>query len=178
MWPHFFVLVLQETAHGAKTGTAVQEACEYCFPIKCMHDSVMLGTLLRHASNDGFSWLMGFEVSTKAELLLVISLWDNLLSTSNFEQPWNNARMKVICNGCKDKEYLELVDAAIVAGLDIVVMLENESDARFVVQSYTRLDPIHNPLSKPMHAAPTQVLPTLGLRLRLQQQHPGRCADH
>ena len=52
----------------------VQEACEYIFPVKCMHDSVMLATLLRHAFKDNLQWLQGFEVSTKAELLLVICL--------------------------------------------------------------------------------------------------------
>lgn len=150
-----------------------------------MHDSVMLGTLLKHAYEDGFRWLMGLEVSTKAELMLVLCLWDDLLTSSRIGQPRQNAqrRMTVICNGWKDAEYLGLVDSAIVAGLDVVVILENELDARFVIQSYNRRKvnitspPVPHLSSEAAHATPTQVLPTLGLRARLQEQHPGRCVN-
>lgn len=172
--------------HGPGAADALQEMCEYCFPIKCMHDSVMLATMLKHAFDDGFSWLKGLEVSTKAELLLVICLWDHLLSTSPLEQPRETAaaRMTVICNGWKDEEYLELVDTALVAGLDVVVILENEWDTSFVVSNYSRLRNSTTSCSKHhltrSHSQPAsiRVLPKLGLRVQLNKQHPGRCVHY
>jgi arginine decarboxylase-like protein len=140
-----------------------------------MHDSVMLATLLAHARKDGFSWLSGLEVSTKSELLLVLAVWHHLSDEEDDRDP-HSKRMKVICNGWKDFEYLELVDIAQVKGLDIVVIMENEWDAQFVIDTYSR-----HTCSKPSTSTAEstnccRLLPILGIRVKLQTQHSGRCA--
>lgn len=111
------------------------------FPVKVNHDQLVINSLIQNGYQDRF----GVEVGSKAELCLAMTL--DLHPESI-----------VVCNGFKDRDYLELALHASAHGMRILIIVENPVEVEDVLRLRERLG--HDVL--------------LGFRARLQTEGSGR----
>ncbi|MED5384032.1 MAG: biosynthetic arginine decarboxylase [Cyanobacteriota bacterium] len=123
-------------AHYAYGGTY-----QGVFPIKCNQQR----HVVEHLVDKGSRWNFGLEAGSKAELLIALSL------TSNPEA-------LLICNGYKDRRYIETAILARRLGHQPVVVIEQADEVQRIIDA-----------SKSLGASPF-----LGIRAKLSSRSTGR----
>ena len=111
------------------------------FPIKCNQQKTMLEKIIEYGSE----WDFGLEVGSKSELLIALSLL-------------KNERAFLICNGYKDKNYIEMAILARKLGKRPVIVIEQRDDVKRIIDSVKKLG------SKPI----------IGIRTKLSSKSSGR----
>ncbi|MFZ9621969.1 MAG: biosynthetic arginine decarboxylase, partial [Prochlorococcaceae cyanobacterium] len=111
------------------------------FPVKCNQMRHVVEQLVE----SGRRWHFGLEAGSKAELLIALSLLDD-------------PDALLICNGTKDRRYIETAILARRLGRQPVVVLEQADEAARVIEA-----------SRELGAAPL-----IGIRARLSSRSSGR----
>ncbi|MFZ9271671.1 MAG: biosynthetic arginine decarboxylase [Prochlorococcaceae cyanobacterium] len=111
------------------------------FPVKCNQMRHVVEQLVE----SGRRWHFGLEAGSKAELLIALSLLDD-------------PDALLICNGTKDRRYIETAILARRLGRQPVVVLEQADEAARVIEA-----------SRDLGAAPL-----IGIRARLSSRSSGR----
>ena len=114
------------------------------FPVKVNQQA----EVIERIADYGHPYNFGFEVGSKAELLIALSL--NL-----------PAEAAIICNGIKDSEFLNLAASSLKLGFNILIVLESPRELELV------LDVVKN----------TDVRPQLGVRIKLTNTVSGNWAE-
>ena len=110
------------------------------FPVKVNHNA----SVLKAISNYGANYGHGFEVGTKPELLIVLSLKHDQSSL-------------IICNGTKDDDYIDAALTLTEKGYNIIISIESMRELQDLIR-----------LSKKR-----QIRPQIGLRLKMNQKVEG-----
>ena len=125
------------------------------FPLKASHDRATLLSLL-NAAGGGEGSVSGLEVGSKAELAAAVALLGEARGAGH-------PRPLLVCNGTKDRAYLDLATAVAECGLaDVFVVLEDLDEVELAV---SRL--------KAEAGGPSGRRPRLGLRAKLDTAHDG-----
>ncbi len=111
------------------------------FPIKCNQQRHVLQKIV----SIGQEWQLGLEAGSKAELLIALALVDN-------------PQALLICNGYKDKRYIETAILARQIGRQPVIVIEQYDEVERIINA-----------SKILGAAPL-----IGIRAKLSSQSSGR----
>jgi arginine decarboxylase len=111
------------------------------FPVKCNQQRHVVEQLVE----SGHRWHFGLEAGSKAELLIALSLL-------------NDAEALLICNGTKDRRYIETAILARRLGRQPVVVIEQADEAARIIEA-----------SQALGAAPL-----IGVRARLSSRSTGR----
>ncbi|RRT58240.1 hypothetical protein B296_00044275 [Ensete ventricosum] len=91
------------------------------FPLKCNHDLLIIDDVLRLGR--GFN--LGLQVESKQELLLAMQ---GLIGGSS--------EAYLICNGYKDKDYINLASVASAMGFKTYLVLEKEEEVDLVLDTW------------------------------------------
>jgi arginine decarboxylase len=111
------------------------------FPVKCNQQRHVVEQLV----DSGRRWHFGLEAGSKAELLIALSLL-------------NDPEALLICNGTKDRRYIETAILARRLGRQPVVVIEQADEAQRIIEA-----------SQALGAAPL-----IGIRARLSSRSSGR----
>tara|TARA_B100000073_G_scaffold343683_1_gene348980 strand:+ start:1184 stop:3127 length:1944 start_codon:yes stop_codon:yes gene_type:complete len=111
------------------------------FPIKCNHQRNILEKILEFGS----PWHFGLEVGSKSELLIGLSMLKDENSL-------------LICNGYKDKNYIDMTILARKLGRRPILVIEQRNEVKRLIQSVKELG------AKPM----------IGIRTKLSSKGSGR----
>jgi arginine decarboxylase len=111
------------------------------FPVKCNQQRHVVEQLVE----SGRRWHFGLEAGSKAELLIALSLL-------------NDPEALLICNGTKDRRYIETAILARRLGRQPVVVIEQADEAQRIIEA-----------SQALGAAPL-----IGIRARLSSRSSGR----
>ena len=111
------------------------------FPIKCNHQKNFIEKILEFGS----IWNFGLEVGSKSELLIGLS-------------QINNKQSLLICNGYKDKNYIEMVILARKLGKKPILVIEQRDEVQRIIEVVKQLG------SKPI----------IGIRSKLSSRSSGR----
>ncbi len=111
------------------------------FPIKCNQQRHVVEEILKI----GRQWHFGLEAGSKAELLIALSLLDD-------------PKAFLICNGYKDKRYIETAILARQLGKQPIVVIEQADEVERIITA-----------SKTLGAQPL-----IGIRTKLSSQSSGR----
>ena len=111
------------------------------FPIKCNQQRHVVEEILKI----GRQWHFGLEAGSKAELLIALSLVDD-------------PKAFLICNGYKDKRYIETAILARQLGKQPIVVIEQADEVERIITA-----------SKTLGATPL-----IGIRAKLSSQSSGR----
>lgn len=111
------------------------------FPVKCNQQRHVVEQLVE----SGHRWHFGLEAGSKAELLIALSLL-------------NDPEALLICNGTKDRRYIETAILARRLGRQPVVVIEQADEAARIIEA-----------SQAVGAAPL-----IGVRARLSSRSSGR----
>jgi len=111
------------------------------FPVKCNQQRHVVEQLIE----SGRRWNFGLEAGSKAELLIALSLL-------------NDPKALLICNGYKDKRYIETAILARRLGRQPVVVIEQPDEVERIISA-----------SKELGAAPL-----IGIRAKLSARSTGR----
>ncbi len=114
------------------------------FPIKCNQHRHVVEEII----TCGKKWNFGLEAGSKAELLIALSLVDN-------------PKALLICNGYKDKRYIETAILARQLGRKPVIVIEQVNEVERIISA-----------SKEIGAAPL-----IGIRAKLSSDSSGRWAE-
>ena len=114
------------------------------FPIKVNQQAEVVERIAEYGKPYDF----GFEVGSKAELLIALSL--NL-----------GSKAAIICNGIKDTEFLQLAMMSMKLGFNVFIVLESPRELELV------LEVIKN----------SEVRPQLGIRIKLTNTVSGKWAE-
>jgi len=111
------------------------------FPVKCNQQRHVVEQLVE----SGHRWHFGLEAGSKAELLIALSLL-------------SDPKALLICNGTKDRRYIETAILARRLGRQPVVVIEQADEAARIIEA-----------SRELGAAPL-----IGIRARLSSRSSGR----
>ena len=111
------------------------------FPIKCNHQKILLEKIIEY----GEPWKFGLEVGSKSELLIGLSLLKNEESL-------------LVCNGYKDKKYIEMTILGRKLGKQPILVIEQRDDVKRIIE-----------VSKNLGSSPI-----LGIRSKLSSRGSGR----
>ena len=114
------------------------------FPIKVNQQAEVIDRIAEY----GHEYRFGFEVGSKAELLIALSL--DL-----------HAETAIICNGIKDSEFLELAIMSLQLGFNTFIVLESPRELELVLDAVSGTD----------------IRPQLGMRIKLTNTVSGKWAD-
>jgi len=114
------------------------------FPIKVNQQAEVIDRIAEY----GHEYQFGFEVGSKAELLIALSL--NL-----------HAETAIICNGIKDSEFLELAIMSLQLGFNTFIVLESPRELELVLDAVSGTD----------------IRPQLGMRIKLTNTVSGKWAE-
>ena len=132
---------IQAAFAGAIVEYGYQNRYKGVYPIKVNQDRFVVERL----TELGREHHVGLEVGSKPELLAVIAMHQD-------------EQALIICNGYKDREYVETALLASKLGAEILLVLEKPSELEVVLQVSSR----------------TGIRPRLGVRARLSTQSAGR----
>ena len=110
------------------------------FPVKVNHNA----NVLKYISSFGANYGHGFEVGTKPELLIVLSLKHDPSSL-------------IICNGTKDDDYIDAALTLTEKGYNIVISIESVRELKDLIRISEQ----------------RQIKPQIGLRIKMQQRVEG-----
>ncbi len=111
------------------------------FPIKCNHQKNLIEKILEFGSQ----WNFGLEVGSKSELLIGLSLIENKKSL-------------LICNGYKDKNYIEMTILARKLGKQPILVIEQRDEVPRIIECVRKLG----------------ATPLIGIRSKLSSKSIGR----
>ena len=111
------------------------------FPIKCNHQKNLIEKIVEF----GDTWDFGLEVGSKSELLIGLSLL-------------KNEKSLLICNGYKDKNYIEMVILSRKLGKNPILVIEQRDEVKRIIETVKQLG------SKPI----------IGIRSKLSSRSIGR----
>ena len=114
------------------------------FPIKVNQQSHIIEDIVRAGGTHNF----GLEAGSKPELLIALSLMEN-------------PERLIICNGFKDRDYLEMALLAQKAGKNIIIVAERERELDAIIE-----------LSQTLNSQPR-----IGFRLKLSARSGGLWAE-
>lgn len=112
------------------------------FPVKVSHKAQILQTIAKYGAKHDHGW----EIGTKAELLIVLNLLNE--KTKN---------TLVICNGTKDADFIEAVLQLVKRGYNILISVETKRELQLIIQLSAKLD----------------IIPSLALRFKMSQKVEG-----
>jgi len=111
------------------------------FPIKCNQQKNVLEKIIEFGSQ----WNFGLEVGSKSELLIGLALLENQNSL-------------LICNGYKDKKYIEIATLARKLGKNPIIVIEQPDEVKRIIQAVQELN----------------ATPLIGIRAKLSSKSSGR----
>ncbi|WP_288249584.1 biosynthetic arginine decarboxylase [uncultured Prochlorococcus sp.] len=111
------------------------------FPVKCNQQKNVLEKIIEFGSQ----WNFGLEVGSKSELLIGLSLLENQNSL-------------LICNGYKDKKYIEIATLARKLGKNPIIVIEQRDEVKRIIQAVQELN----------------ATPLIGIRAKLSSKSTGR----
>ena len=114
------------------------------FPIKCNQQKNVLRKIIEY----GNQWDFGLEVGSKSELLIGLSILENQNSL-------------LICNGYKDKNYIETAILARKIGKQPIIVIEQRDEVRRIIAAVKNL----------------KATPILGIRSKLSSKSSGRWGE-
>ncbi len=111
------------------------------FPVKCNQQKNVLEKIIEF----GTPWNFGLEVGSKSELLIALALLENPNSL-------------LICNGYKDKKYIEIATLARKLGKNPIIVIEQRDEVNRIIQAVQDLNST----------------PLIGIRAKLSSKSSGR----
>ncbi|MDC3180223.1 biosynthetic arginine decarboxylase [bacterium] len=111
------------------------------FPVKCNQQKNVLEKIIKFGS----PWNFGLEVGSKSELLIGLALLENQNSL-------------LICNGYKDKKYIEIATLARKLGKNPIIVIEQRDEVNRIIQAVQDL----------------KATPLIGIRAKLSSKSSGR----
>lgn len=108
------------------------------FPVKVNHKAYTLKKIAKYGAKYNHGW----EIGTKSELIIVISLLH--------DKPKNTL---IICNGTKDKDYINAILLLVKKGYNLILTVESKRELLLVIK-----------LSES-----TELKPSIGLRFKMDQ---------
>ena len=111
------------------------------FPVKCNQQKIVLEKIIEFGSQ----WNFGLEVGSKSELLIGLALLENQNSL-------------LICNGYKDKKYIEIATLARKLGKNPIIVIEQRDEVKRIIQAVQELN----------------ATPLIGIRAKLSSKSSGR----
>jgi len=111
------------------------------FPVKCNQQKNVLEKIIEFGSQ----WNFGLEVGSKSELLIGLALLENQNSL-------------LICNGYKDKKYIEIATLARKLGKNPIIVIEQRDEVKRIIQAVEELN----------------TTPLIGIRAKLSSKSSGR----
>ncbi|MBO8242917.1 biosynthetic arginine decarboxylase [Prochlorococcus marinus XMU1411] len=111
------------------------------FPVKCNQQKNILEKIIEFGSQ----WNFGLEVGSKSELLIGLALLENQNSL-------------LICNGYKDKKYIEIATLARKLGKNPIIVIEQTDEVKRIIQAVQELN----------------ATPLIGIRAKLSSKSSGR----
>jgi len=111
------------------------------FPVKCNQKKNVLEKIIEFGSQ----WDFGLEVGSKSELLIGLALLENQNSL-------------LICNGYKDKKYIEIATLARKLGKNPIIVIEQRDEVKRIIQAVQELN----------------ATPLIGIRAKLSSKSSGR----
>jgi len=111
------------------------------FPVKCNQQKNVLEKIIEF----GTPWNFGLEVGSKSELLIGLALLENQNSL-------------LICNGYKDKKYIEIATLARKLGKNPIIVIEQRDEVERIIQAVKELN----------------ATPLIGIRAKLSSKSSGR----
>ena len=111
------------------------------FPVKCNQQKHLIEKIIEYGS----SWNFGLEVGSKSELLIGLSFLKNKESL-------------LICNGYKDKNYIEIAILARKLGKKPILVIEQRDDVKRIIEAVKDLG----------------ASPIIGIRSKLSSKSSGR----
>ena len=111
------------------------------FPVKCNQQKNVLEKIIEFGS----PWNFGLEVGSKSELLIGLALLQNQNSL-------------LICNGYKDKKYIEIATLARKLGKQPIIVIEQRDEVKRIIKAVQNLN----------------ATPLLGIRAKLSSKSSGR----
>ncbi len=111
------------------------------FPVKCNQQKNVLEKIIEFGSQ----WNFGLEVGSKSELLIGLALLENQNSL-------------LICNGYKDKKYIEIATLARKLGKNPIIVIEQRDEVKRIIQAVQQLN----------------ATPLIGIRAKLSSKSSGR----
>ncbi len=115
------------------------------FPVKCNQNRHLVEDLVRY----GKPYQFGLEAGSKPELMIALAV---------LEPNKDNSETLLICNGYKDREYIETALLAIRLGYKPIIVIEQISELYTILQVSQELD----------------IKPILGVRAKLNSKGIGR----
>ena len=111
------------------------------FPVKCNQQKNLLEKVIEFGS----PWNLGLEVGSKSELLIGLGILENKNSL-------------LICNGYKDKKYIEVASLARKLGKKPIIVIEQRDEVKRIIETVKSLN----------------ASPLLGIRAKLASKSSGR----
>ena len=111
------------------------------FPVKCNQQKNVLEKIIEFGS----PWNFGLEVGSKSELLIGLALLENQNSL-------------LICNGYKDKKYIEIATLARKLDKNPIIVIEQRDEVKRIIQAVQDLN----------------ATPLIGIRAKLSSKSSGR----
>ncbi len=111
------------------------------FPVKCNQQKNVLEKIIEFGSQ----WNFGLEVGSKSELLIGLALLENQDSL-------------LVCNGYKDKKYIEIATLARKLGKNPIIVIEQRDEVKRIIQAVQELN----------------ATPLIGIRAKLSSKSSGR----
>lgn len=138
---------LYDSMERAIARYAYQGSYQGVFPIKCNHNRQLITALV----DRGKPYRFGLEVGSKAELIIALAS----LSTGQTKKPL------LMCNGYKDREYIETALLATKIGHKPIIIIEQlqELDLLITIAQELKLEPV------------------IGVRAKLSSKGNGRWSD-
>jgi arginine decarboxylase len=138
------VKTLAESFHNAFQTFGYKGKYRGVYPIKVNQQRHLVEAMLRAGSETG----LGIEAGSKPELLAALSLHDN-------------PEALMICNGFKDKEYIETALLASRLGRNIIVVIDRYQELPLLLNISKSLD----------------IKPKIGFRAKLENKGAGKWVD-
>ena len=132
---------LHEAFSKAINAYEYQNIYQGVFPVKCNQQKNVLEKIIEFGS----PWNFGLEVGSKSELLIGLALLEDQNSL-------------LICNGYKDKKYIEVATLARKLGKKPIIVIEQRDEVKRIIQAVENLN----------------ATPLLGIRAKLSSKSSGR----
>ena len=138
------VKMLADSFHNAFQTMGYQGKYRGVYPIKVNQQRHLVEALVKFGRETG----LGLEAGSKPELLVALALLDN-------------PEALLVCNGFKDKEYIETALLASRVGRNVLVVIDRYQELPLLVQIAKALD----------------IKPNIGFRAKLDQKGAGKWVD-
>ncbi len=138
------IKMLADSFHSAFQAFDYKGKYRGVFPIKVNQQRHLVEALVKFGRDTG----LGLEAGSKPELLVALALLDN-------------PDALLVCNGFKDKEYIETALLASRLGRNVIVVIDRFQELPLLVQIAKSLD----------------IKPVIGFRAKLDQKGAGKWVD-